>query len=62
MESISLMGSEEVQRAGYAIKSAAESMQQAASSIDESLRRHQMFMDDWLFRFEAVLKDLTKDV
>lgn len=56
MESISLMGSEEVSRAGRNMVSAASDMQRAAATIDESLRRHETFLDDWLLRFEEILK------
>jgi hypothetical protein len=55
MEFVHLIGSEQVQNAAQSIRQAAESMSQAAGSIDESLRRHQMFMDDWLCRLEQVL-------
>jgi len=55
MESIFLMGSEDVSKAGYSMRDAAATMRSAASSIDESLRQHQRFLDDWLQRFEAAL-------
>jgi len=52
---VTLMGAEQVQSAGNRMSSAAEQMSRAASSIDESLRQHQRFLDDWLQRFEATL-------
>ena len=53
---VTLMGAEKVESAGYTMRSAAEQMQRAASSIDESLARHQRFLDDWLTRLEAALE------
>jgi predicted small secreted protein len=52
---MTLLGAEQVQSAANTMRSAAEDMQRAASSIDETFRRHHMFMDDWLSRLEAVL-------
>jgi len=40
--------------------SAAEDMKRAASQMDEALRTQQGFMNDWLNRFEEVLK-LSRD-
>lgn len=56
-EYITLVGAEDVQRAGAALRSAAETMQRAASSIEDSLHRHRLFLDDWLERFECTLKE-----
>lgn len=55
MDSIHLIGAEDVQRAGHHISVAAEQMGRAAGNIDESLERHRRFLDDWLQRFEQVL-------
>lgn len=57
MDSIYLMGSEDVQSAGHTIRQAAEGMQSAASWMTEALQQHQRFLDDWLARFEAVLTE-----
>jgi len=46
----------DVARAGSSMQSAAEDMQRAASVIEESLRLHQMFLDDWLNHFETIMK------
>jgi hypothetical protein len=54
-EYITLMGSEQVQSAGRNMASAADTMRSAAGSIDESLRQHRRFMDDWLMRLENIL-------
>lgn len=40
MEHVQLMGSEDVHRAGIAMKHAAEAIQQAAASMDETARFH----------------------
>lgn len=54
---VQLIGAEEVSSAGHRMREAASTMSSAASSIDGSLDRHQRFLDDWLLRFEAVLRD-----
>ena len=56
MEYITLMGAEEVRRAGSTMSSAAQQMQNAANSLSESLIAHQRFLDDWLYRLEEILK------
>ena len=53
---VTLLGSEQVQKAGYAMREAAEQMQRAASLIDESLRLQRQWMDDWLLRFSRALE------
>lgn len=50
---VTLMGAEEVSRAGHNMQQAATEMSRAASNIDGALQRHQMFMEDWLQRYEA---------
>ena len=55
METIVLMGSDDVQRAGANMQDAAETMRRAADAISFALEQHQRFMDDWLARLEAVL-------
>ncbi len=56
MKYIQLMGAEDVSRAGSRIASAAQEMQRAASSIECSLHTHRVFLDEWLSRFEDILK------
>jgi hypothetical protein len=51
MESIVLIGAEDVSRAGHNMQSAAEQMSRAVGNLSEVLERHQRFMDDWLDRF-----------
>ncbi len=49
---ITLLGAEEVTKAASRIKEAAETMSMAASSLDESLRLHRQYMDQWIARLE----------
>ena len=56
MEFITLIGAEDVRAAGSAMRAAAGEMNRAAASLDESLRIHRLFLDDWLFRLEEILK------
>lgn len=55
MEYVTLMGSEKVESAGNTMRQAAEQMAQAAAHIDESLRLHRQWMDDWICRFEIIM-------
>ena len=52
---MTLMGSEDVNRAGYAMREAASEMSRAAGNIDSAHRDHQRFLDDWLQRLESVI-------
>ncbi len=56
MESIYLMGSEDVRSAANTMRSAAEEMSRAANYINESLTQQQRFMDDWLQRLQSVME------
>lgn len=51
-----LLGAEAVQSAGNQMASAAQEMNRAAASIEESLDRHRRFLDDWLERIESMAK------
>lgn len=55
-EYVHLLGAEDVRAAGNAMRSAADDMRQAASSIDSVLERHQRFLDDWLIRFTEAMQ------
>lgn len=52
---VELIGTEQVRSAANTMVSAADQMSRAAASIDETMARHQRFLDDWLQRFEAVI-------
>lgn len=56
MESINLLGSEEVQSAANTIMSAAQEMSRAAGCLDYALLQQRQFMDDWLMRLEDIMK------
>ena len=56
METIFLVGSEEVKNAGYSIARAAESMGYTSGNMQVVLEAHQRFLDDWLLRFETILE------
>lgn len=56
MQNIYLVGADEVSRAGSTIRSAADSMQDAARNIEGSLVRHQQFLDDWLNRLAILIQ------
>ena len=56
---IYLQGSETVHDAASIMSSAADRMQSAASSMDDSLTRQRQWMDEWLDRFENILKEAS---
>lgn len=56
-EHIILIGAEDVRSAGNTMRSAAEDMRSAASTIDGAMDRQRLFLDDWLLRFETILRD-----
>lgn len=56
-EYIHLSGAEEVSRAAGRMVHAAEEMKQAAATLDHTLFMHRQWMDEWLMRFEEVLKE-----
>lgn len=60
MNTIHLIGAEDVQRAGRNIGDAAQTMRLCAAEIESSLERQRMFMDDWLRRFEYVVSCMPK--
>ena len=53
---ITLLGAEDVARAGSTIWYATESMGRLVSQLEATFDRQRFFMDDWLIRFEEVLK------
>ena len=54
---VHLIGAEEVRRAGGAMQDAASTIKQAADSINESFYQQRIFLEEWLSRFEAILKE-----
>lgn len=55
-EFITLLGAEDVRSAGTSMRSSASEMSRAAASIEDSLHRHRLFLDEWLFKLEELLK------
>ena len=53
METMMLLGAEDITRAGREIRDAAERMANVSSNIQLVFEAHQRFLDDWLCRFEA---------
>ena len=56
MESIYLMGSEDVRSAANTMRSAAEEMNRAASYFQSVVEQQQRFMDDWLDRLQTAME------
>ena len=56
MDSMILIGAEEVSSAARQLRSAAEQINQATANLEGAIFRQQQFMDDWLMRFEEVLE------
>lgn len=61
MDYIHLMGSEDVSRAGSAMREAANEMRRAASEIESALQQHRIFMDEWISRFEQALEQKAQE-
>ncbi len=58
---VTLIGAEDVVRAGSAMRDAAQQMQSASNSIDNSLAMHQRFLDDWIGRLEGLIADHARN-
>lgn len=56
METIHLIGAEQVQSAARTMSGVADKMSQVALNLDGIFERHQRFLDDWLQRFEALME------
>jgi hypothetical protein len=55
MEYVHLQGSEEVAKAGYAMRASADDMQRAANTISEALGAHQTFLRAWLDEYRELM-------
>jgi len=55
MESMHLMGAEQIQQAANTMRNAAEEMNRAASRMEYTLQQHERFLSDWLQQFRDVL-------
>jgi hypothetical protein len=58
MNTMHLLGAEQVERAASSMNAAADKMQQAARDMDYVLGNHQRFMNDWLERLQNVLEEI----
>lgn len=59
METMVLIGAEDVRAGGQAASHAGAEMKQAAATIDYALAHHQRWMEDWLQRFERVVEAIA---
>lgn len=59
MERVLLIGTEDIVRAAYTIKSSADTMLHAAANVEQVFSDQRHFMDDWLIRFESVMNKAT---
>lgn len=59
VDTVHLIGAEEVRSAGNTISHAADEMKRAAGNMEYALQQHQRFMDDWLQRFEAAVEKMA---
>lgn len=57
---VTLVGAEQVSSAAYVMRTAADGMRSAASSIDDSLRTHARVIDDALIRLNDMLERFEK--
>lgn len=57
METMVLVGAEQLTSALHSLRDVAHTIQQAVSAQEYALTQHQAFMNDWLSRFEQILKD-----
>ncbi len=62
METIHLIGAEDVRAAGVQIRGAADTISRAAQSIAYSNETQQQFLTQWLERFEAALAQTVNAV
>ena len=55
MQTIHLIGADDVSHAAVRMKEAAHMMSNVSSNIQLSLEAHQRFLDEWLGRFEEIM-------
>ena len=56
MDTMLLIGADDVRAGGYAVGRGAQEMKNAAATMDYSLQQHRQWMDEWLMRFESVVQ------
>lgn len=62
MNSMHLIGAEDVQRAGQTIARAAETMFNVAITMDNTADRMRQFLDEFASRIEVACKDTNPDI
>ena len=60
MNTMHLIGAEQVSNAASTMREAADRMRNAAATFDSSLDTQRRFMDDWLQRLEVILAEYRK--
>ena len=61
-EYVHLIGAEDVLKAGASMREAAQEMQRAASSIEDTMFRHRQFLEDWAARLVTRLEAIDAAV
>lgn len=56
METIHLIGAEDVRIAANTMRAAAEEMRSAAYNISSALEQHERFLRDWLQDYQNIVK------
>lgn len=59
MESIILIGHDDVLRAGHVMAGAATEMQRAANQIDTTRELQQRFLEEFIVRFETAVEKMN---
>lgn len=62
MNTVTLLGTEEVSSAARRMVDAANEMSGAAGRIEYALSQHQRFLDEWLTRFETATAEHRPDL
>ena len=57
MNTMTLLGTEDISRSASRMRDAAETMANVSGNLQAVLEVNQRFMDDWLLRFERVLEE-----
>ena len=60
MDTMILVGADDVRVGGSAVREAAREMSVAAGRIEYALQQHERFLTDWLIQFRDILLDSDK--
>ena len=61
METIYLVGTEQIQNAASSMRQAAHEMQSAAAEIQSAFEMHQRWADQWLADFRDIMEKSVKE-